>query len=69
MYNDSRLVHQTPPTDNGREWLTGLVVVVAIIVSFIGFARVSVAWTLAIATVIFVALILFLWIAGGKKRP
>lgn len=54
--------------ESARSWLTGLVVIVAIIVSYIGFASVSVEWTLAISTVIFVGLIIFLWRAGVRKQ-
>ncbi len=68
MRTDSRMARKEPPRE-GREWVSGLVVVVAIIVSFVGFARVSVGWTLIISSVIFVGLVLFLWAAGGRKEP
>lgn len=51
-----------------RAWLSGLAVVIAVIVSFIGFARVSVGWTLVVSTVIFFGLVAFLWAAGGGKK-
>ena len=51
-----------------RQWLTGVIVIVAVIVSFVGFARVSVAWTLTIASGVLVFLVLFLWNIGRKKR-
>ncbi len=51
-----------------RQWLTGIVVIVAVIVSFVGFARVSVEWTLTIASVVLVLLVLLLWRVGRKKR-
>jgi len=53
---------------SARAWLTGLVVIVAVIVSYVGFARISVEWTLAISSVIFVGLIIFLWRAGVRKE-
>jgi hypothetical protein len=56
------------PSESLREWITGLVVIVATIVSFIGFARLSVGWTLAISSVILVALVVFLWSVGERKR-
>jgi hypothetical protein len=60
------------PTDqqmeSSRGWLSGLIVVVATIVAFIGFARVSIGWTLAISTIILIGLIAFLWSAGGGKQ-
>lgn len=54
--------------ESARSWLTGLVVVVAVIVSYIGFASVSVEWTLAISSAVFVGLVLFLWRAGVRKQ-
>ena len=51
-----------------RVWITGLVVIVAVIVSYIGFARVSVEWTLGIAICVFIGLVLFLWRAGIRKQ-
>jgi len=65
---DNRMVDSPPPSENARQWLTGLIVIVAVVVSYIGFARVSVGWTLIIATTIFVGLIIFLWRVGRKKR-
>lgn len=68
MHTDSKMVDSPPPPESARQWLTGLVVVVAVIVSYVGFSRVSVGWTLAVSTVIFLGLIIFLWSAGRKKR-
>lgn len=69
MRHDSKIGNSTPPRDT-RQWIAGLVVVVATIVSFIGFARVSVGWTLAISTLVLIGLVVFLWAAGGgKERP
>lgn len=62
------MVRPTPPRESHRQWLTGLVVTVAIVVSFIGFAHLSVRWTLLVSTVIFVALVAFLWAAGRSRR-
>lgn len=49
-------------------WLAGLLVMVAVAVSYIGFARVSVEWTLVISTLILVGLVVFLWRAGVRKE-
>lgn len=69
MRHDSKLKAPAPSRDDPRQWLSALIVTVAIIVSFIGFAHVSVKWTLAISTAIFVSLIVFLWAVGGGKKP
>ena len=68
MHHDSKLKAPAPPRESGRQWVTGLVVIVAVIVSFIGFAHISVIWTLVISSVIFVALVIFLWRAGVRKE-
>lgn len=68
MDTDSKMIDSPPPPESARQWLTGLVVVVAVIVSFLGFARISVEWTLVISSVIFVGLIVFLWRAGIRKE-
>ena len=54
--------------ESARSWLTGLAVVIAVIVSYIGFASVSVEWTLVIASAVFLGLILFLWRTGVRKQ-
>jgi hypothetical protein len=54
--------------ETARSWLTGLIVIVAVVVSYVGFASVSVEWTLAIATMVFVSLVLFLWRTGVRKK-
>ena len=59
---------QEKPTETGRQWLPGLVVVVATIVSYVGFARVSVEWTLAISTAVLIGLVVFLWSVGHAKQ-
>ena len=45
------------PVESSRNWVSGLVVMVAIAVSFVGFARLSVGWTLAISTVVLIGLV------------
>jgi hypothetical protein len=67
VHHDSKLKAPAPQRERSRPWFSGLVVVVATIVSFIGFARVSVGWTLLISSIIFVALAVFLWWAGGQE--
>jgi cbb3-type cytochrome oxidase subunit 3 len=54
--------------ESTQSWVTGLTVVVAVIVSYIGFARISVEWTLVIATLVFLGLVAFLWRAGARKQ-
>jgi Flp pilus assembly protein protease CpaA len=58
-----------PPTKepSGSNWMSGLIVMIAVAVAYVGFARVSVAWTLAIATVVVICLVLFLWRAGARE--
>ena len=51
-----------------RDWAMGVIAVVATIVSFVGFAFVSLSWTLAISTVVLIGLVLFLWSAGVQKQ-
>lgn len=53
---------------SGGSWLAGLLVMVAVAVSYIGFARVSVEWTLVISTLVLVGLVFFLWRAGVRKE-
>ena len=61
-----------PPTnrqmESSRSWLSGLIVIVATVVAFIGFARVSVGWTIAVSTLVLIGLVAFLWSAGGGKQ-
>ena len=54
--------------ESTRQWITGLVVMAAAVVAFVGFSRVSVGWTLAISTLILAGLVGFLWAAGRKKQ-
>lgn len=64
--HDSKIKPPVPSRDGFRHWLSGLAVMVATAVSFVGFAHISIGWTLAISSLILVGLIIFLWIAGGK---
>lgn len=54
--------------ESTRQWLTGLVVIVATIVSFFGFARLSFAWTLGVSLTTLVGLLAFFWWTGQRKR-
>lgn len=56
------------PSDASRNWLTGIIVIVATIISYVGFARVSVGWTLIVASLVLMGLVIFLWSVGRKKR-
>lgn len=57
------------PHEGAREWVSGLVVIVATVVAFIGFARASLLWTIVISAMVWAGLIMFLWSVGaGKKR-
>lgn len=64
----NRMIDSPPPRENARQWLTGLVVIVAVVISYVGFARVSVEWTLIISSAVLVGLVLFLWRAGVRKE-
>lgn len=63
--HDSKIRPAAPP-HQPRRWISGLIVMVATAVAFVGFANVSLAWTLAISTAILIGLVAFLWAAGGK---
>lgn len=60
--------NQDQHSDSARSWLSGLVVIIATIVAYVGFARVSVEWTLVISSVVLFGLVLFLWRAGVRKE-
>lgn len=62
------MTNEQPRKDVSRSWMAGLIVMVAVAVSYVGFARVSVTWTLVVATLILVALFTFLWVAGVRKQ-
>lgn len=49
-------------------WWYGLVVINATTVSYVGFAHVSVKWTLAISSVVLVGLVIFLWFAEVRPK-
>lgn len=68
VHPDSKMVDSPPPSQTGRQWLTGLIVIVAVVVSYVGFARVSVEWTLAVSSAVLAGLVLFLWRAGVRKE-
>ncbi len=53
---------------SARSWIEGMIVIVAIIVSYIGFASISIKWTLVVSSLIFIFLILFLWRTGVRKK-
>jgi len=56
------------PTASAGSWLAGVIVMVAVVVAYMGFARVSVIWTLVISTLVLVGLVAFLWRAGASKE-
>lgn len=55
-------------TTSTRQWLTGLVLMVAPIVSVVGFSHVSTGWTLGIASAVLIGLVSFFWVVGAGKR-
>lgn len=59
---------ERPDRESGRSWLAGVIVVVAVAVAYVGFARVSVGWTLLASSLIVVGLVAFLWRAGARKQ-
>lgn len=62
------MAEQFSNAPKGHGWISGLVVMVAVAVAYVGFARVSVGWTLLIATGILIGLVLFLWRVGARKQ-
>jgi hypothetical protein len=62
--HDSKIDRQKP----SREWFSTLVVIVATVVSFVGFARISLGWTLVISTLVLAGLLYFLWSVGVRKE-
>ena len=56
------------PAETTKDWLSGLVVVVATVVAFIGFAFASLKWTLVVSSVVLAFLIAFLWSVGYRKQ-
>lgn len=51
-----------------RDWVSGLVVIVATVIAYIGFARVSIGWTLLVSSAVLLGLIVFLWRTGVRKQ-
>jgi hypothetical protein len=66
--HDSRLKAPQPQQGNGNHWVAGLIVMIATAVAFVGFARVSVGWTLLISTLVLFGMVAFLWAVGGGKE-
>lgn len=62
------LVAMSNPPQSGREWVTGLAVLIATIVSCLGFAHISYQWTLVISLTLLTGLVLFFWRVGIRKR-
>ncbi len=56
------------PTETRREWLSGILVVLATIIAFVGFAFASLKWTLIISSLVLACLVLFLWSVGFRKQ-
>ena len=67
-HKEGAMSRRVQPRETTRQWLSGVAVMVATVVSFIGFARVSIGWTLALSTIIVVGLVIFLWAAGVRKQ-
>ena len=57
-----------PIRESGRSWLAGVIVMVAVGVAYVGFARVSVGWTLFISSLVVIGLVAFLWRVGARKQ-
>ncbi len=62
------MIDSPPPLESTRQWLAGLVVVVATIVAFVGFAFASLKWTLIVSSATLAFLIAFLWLVGFRKQ-
>lgn len=56
------------PAETTKEWLSGLVVIVATVVAFVGFAFASLKWTLIVSSVVLAFLVVFLWSVGFRKQ-
>jgi uncharacterized membrane protein len=65
---ESALSQHRRTADDKGDWLAGLIVVVATIVAFMGFALASLKWTLIVSSVVLVFLIMFLWLVGVRKQ-
>ena len=69
MRHDSKLKAPPPPEQvAARDWLSGMFVIVATIVAFVGFAHLSFVWTLVVSTVVLFGLLYFLWSVGVRKQ-
>lgn len=55
------------PKETRRQWVTGVALMVATVISVVGFARISPALTMVIATASLVAILVFLWVVGKRK--
>ncbi len=55
-------------SESKRDWVAGLIVTVATIVAFVGFAFASLKWTLIVSSLVLAFLILFLWSVGFRKE-
>jgi len=62
------LAAMSNPRQSGREWATGLAVLIATIISCVGFAHISYKWTLVISVTLLTGLVLFFWRVGVRKR-
>ncbi len=56
------------PAETTRQWVTGLVVIVATIGCFFGFAHISFGWTVGISLTLLISLLVFFWTVGERKR-
>ena len=68
MRHDSELKAPPTPRQTTRDWLSGLFVIIATIVAFVGFAHASFFWTLIISTLVLFGLLFFLWSVGVRKQ-
>lgn len=55
-------------SESKKDWVAGLIVTVATIIAFVGFAFASLKWTLIISSLVLAFLILFLWSVGFRKQ-
>lgn len=63
-----KMSRKIQPRETARDWLTGVIVMTAVAVSFIGFSTVSVKITILVSTAILVGLVAFFWVIGKRKR-
>lgn len=55
-------------SESDRDWVAGIVVSVATVISFVGFAFASLKWTLIVASIALTFLLFFLWSVGFRKQ-